>query len=82
MSNIETVTGKVTAIKRHGVTYYGNPIMSIQLDTAPGAWFRISDNAGIVYAIENREYREHAHRYDLTKAGRLSGVVVPTSFKR
>lgn len=74
MSN-ETVTGKVTNVKRHGATYYGNPIMSIQLDTIPGAWFRISDNSGIVYEIENREYREVAHVFELTRAGRISGRV-------
>lgn len=68
-----TITGKVTATKRHGHTAYGNPVMSIQFDTAPGAWFRISDNAGIVYAIENREYRDTPHTFTLNRAGRISG---------
>lgn len=81
MSKNETVTGKVTAIKLHGHTIYGNPIVSIQLDH-DSQWYRISDNAGLVYGIENREYREHAHAFKLTKAGRISGVVVPVSFKR
>lgn len=71
-----TITGRVTAVKRHGVTYYGNPTMSIQLDTTgPLVWWRISDNAGIVYGIENSEYRDTPHTYDVTKAGRLSGRV-------
>lgn len=73
---MNTITGKVTAVKRHGHTRWGNPMMSIQLDTRPGEWFRISDNAGIVYAIENREFREVPHLFELTKAGRLNGVTV------
>ena len=32
-----------------------------------------SDNSMLVYGIENREYREHSHTFDLTKAGRISG---------
>jgi hypothetical protein len=75
MSKNKTTTGKVTATKTHGHTTYGNPLMSVQLDTYPGEWFRISDNAGLVYAIENREYRETPHTFELTRAGRLSGVV-------
>lgn len=70
MHKVETITGKVTAVKRHGHTIYGNPMMSIQIDS--GDWYRISDNAGLVYAIENREYREHAHTFALTRAGRIS----------
>lgn len=67
----KTVTGRVTGIKRHGHTYYGNPMMSVQLDG--GEWYRISDNAGIVYGIENPEYRDAPHVFELTRAGRLSG---------
>lgn len=70
MTKNETVTGKVTAIKRHGHTIYGNPMMSIQLNS--GEWYRISNDAGIVYAIENREFREGAHTFALTRAGRIS----------
>lgn len=73
MSKIETVTGKVTAIKRHGHTVYGNPMVSVQLDTRPGDWFRISNDAVIVYGIENREFRETPHVFELTRAGRISG---------
>lgn len=79
MSNA-SITGKVTAVKRHGVTQYGNPTMSIQLDTSgPLVWWRVSDNAGIVYGIENSEYREIPHTFDVTKSGRLSGMVRPAN---
>ena len=77
MSN--TVTGRVTAIKRHGTTYYGNPTLSVQLDTMPGVWLRISDNAGLVYGIANSEYANTPHTYDLTRSGRLSGIVRPAT---
>lgn len=77
-----TITGKVVNIKRHGHTVYGNPIMSIALDTDEwGTWHRISDNAGIVYAIENPEFKEHAHTFEVTKSGRLNGISVRASFK-
>ena len=93
----KTVTGRVTGVKRHGVTYYGNPIMSVTIEPValtPGAvhsngvpWlpsdgpmtFRISDNAGIVYGIENPEYRDIPHTFTVTKAGRLSGMVRPAN---
>ena len=76
----KTVTGRVTGVKRHGHTAYGNPIMSITLDTDSWqSWHRISDNAGIVYGIENPEYRNIPHTFTVTKAGRLSGMVRPAN---
>ena len=72
MSKINTVTGKVTAVKRHGHTVYGNPMMSVQL--GGGEWFRISNDSGLVYGIENREYRDESHAFALTRAGRISHV--------
>lgn len=71
---METVTGRVIEVRRHGHTVYGNPIMSVALAEVPGRWFRISDNAGIVYGIENPEYRTEPHTFRLTKAGRISGI--------
>lgn len=81
----QSITGKVTRVIRHGHTIYGNPIMSIVLDmseidgipaesVAP-VTVRISDNASLVYGIENPEYREKNHTFDLTAAGRISGYV-------
>lgn len=67
------VSGRVIKTRHHGTTYYGNPMLSIMLDAYPYEWFRISDNSMLVYGIENREYREHSHTFDLTKAGRISG---------
>lgn len=72
-----TVTGMVIATKRHGTTYYGNPIVSVCLDTDPSHWLRISDNADLVYGIGNREYRDTPHTFRLTRAGRLSGYACP-----
>jgi len=68
---MNTITGKVTAVKRHGHTVYGNPMMSIQIDG--GEWLRISNDASIVYGIENPEFREIPHVFALTRAGRISG---------
>lgn len=73
------ITGTVGRTERIGMTYYGNPIYRVYLDAvaADGSdWsgiYRISDNASIVYGIENTEYREEAHTFRLTRAGRLSG---------
>ena len=72
MNNIY-VSGRVIKTRCHGTTLYGNPIMSIVLDSHPYREFRISDNSMLVYGIENREYREHSHDFKLTKAGRISG---------
>lgn len=74
---VNTVTGKVVRVIRHGHTVYGNPTMSVVLDTDEwGVSHRISDNASIVYGIENPEYRESAHTFELTRAGRISGRVL------
>ena len=74
------ISGRVTGVKRHGHTVYGNPIMSITLDTDSwGSWHRFSDNAGIVYGIENPEYRDTVHTFTVTKSGRLSGMVRPAN---
>ena len=69
------VTGKVTRVERIGHTVYGNPIMRVAIESPNGdiGTYRISDNAGIVYGIENPEYRDIVHTFELTKAGRISG---------
>lgn len=73
------ITGTVERSERIGMTYYGNPIYRVYLKATAvdgSDWsgiYRISDNAAIVYGIENPEYREEAHTYQVTRAGRLSG---------
>ena len=81
-----TITGKVIRVIRHGHTLYGNPTMSLvlELHTIEGVpvepytpvTVRIQDNSGIVYGIENRDYRELAHKYTLTNAGRIKNVEI------
>ena len=74
--NFGTVTGRVTRVIRHGNTVYGNPMVSIVLDTDEwGVGHRVSNNAGIVYGIENPEFRNTPHTFALTRAGRISHVV-------
>lgn len=85
MPYTDTITGTVTRVIRHGHTVYGNPIMSAVLsitaiDGTPAVseapvTVRISDNASIVYGIENAEYRTTPHTFRLTRAGRIAGEV-------
>ena len=80
-----TITGHVVAVKRHGHTVYGNPTMSavihltaidgVEAVTSTPVTVRISDNASIVYGIENADYRERPHTFALTRAGRISHEV-------
>ena len=75
------VTGTVERVERHGHTVYGNPIMSVYLAATSvdgqdqSGLYRISNNASIVYGIENPEYRETPHTFALTRAGRISHTV-------
>lgn len=77
---MDTITGTVTRVERKGHTVYGNPIMVLSIegegigDYGYGT-FRVSDNASLVYAIENPEFREQPHTFALTRAGRISHVV-------
>lgn len=72
----ETITGRVVSVERHGHTLYGNPMMSIVLDGDEwGMSHRISNNASMVYQIENPEFRNTPHTFALTRAGRISHVV-------
>jgi hypothetical protein len=80
MSKQQTVTGFVTHVARQGHTLYGNPIMSVTINDNPADMsnadiYRISDNAGIVYGIENPEYKSEPHTFALTRAGRISHEV-------
>ena len=75
------ITGTVGRVERIGHTVYGNPIMRVYVEgtSADGqdqsGIYRISDNASIVYGIENPEYRDERHTFALTRAGCISHVV-------
>lgn len=72
------VTGTITRVERMGHTVYGNPIMRVYIEctavdgTDRSGIYRISDNASIVYGIENPEYLDEPHTFVLTRAGRIS----------
>lgn len=81
-----TVTGTVIGVTRHGHTVWGNPMMTVRLDLSHiddvivggadrTAAFRISNDASVVYAIENPEFRDELHTFALTAAGRISHVI-------
>jgi hypothetical protein len=76
---MDTITGRVIRTIRHGHTAYGNPMMSVVMEGANrliGEYpYRISDNASLVYEIENAEFRAEPHTFALTRAGRISHVV-------
>lgn len=77
----KTVTGRVLYTERHGHTVYGNPMISAHIvgpevdGVSEHATYRLSDNASLVYAIENPEYKKAPHTFALTRAGRISHVV-------
>lgn len=77
----KTVTGTVLYVERHGHTVYGNPMMSVHIvepevdGVSKHDTYRISNNASLVYAIENPEYKEQPHTFALTRAGRISHEV-------
>lgn len=72
------ITGTVTRVETTGHTVYGNPIKRIYLEatavdgTDHSGIYRISDNAALVYGVENAEYRDAEHVFTLTRAGRIS----------
>lgn len=82
----QQITGKVTRVETINHTRNGNPIKRIAIevtenrvvDGSPyfvGDTFiaRISDNSGLVYQIGNGEFRDEAHTFELTPAGRIRG---------
>lgn len=78
----ETITGRVVRTERIGSTRWGNPMYWVGIEDASGHddVYRLSNDAGLAYAITNPEYRDTPHTFELTKAGRLSGVVVRAKF--
>jgi hypothetical protein len=82
---MRTITGTVLYTEHHGPTMYGNPMVSVHLvspevdGVSEHGTYRISDNASIAYGIDNAEYRDTAHTFALTRAGRISHVVRSTT---
>ena len=70
-----TVTGKVVATRHAGTSTMGNPSYWVTLDN--GEIYRTTANSGLAYEITNRNYREAAHRFGLTKRGYLDGYATP-----
>lgn len=68
------VFGKVTRVEWVGTTSMANGIGDVTLSLVDGTeeTFRTSANTGLVYGIENPEYREHVHAFELTPAGRIT----------
>ena len=73
---MDTVTGIVVNVTRHGCTIWGNPMHSVELLTSSDGdnyrTFRISNDASLNYGINNAEYRDTPHIFALTRAGRIS----------
>lgn len=76
MSN-NTLTGTITATKHAGTSYYGNPAYWVTISTEAGdtVTLRTQDNSGLAYGITNPEYRDEAHAFTLTRAGRIRSAV-------
>lgn len=67
------IIAKVITTKYHGTSTMGNPTYDVTLEEPDGTTgiYRTMSNAGIAYGIENREYREQWHEYELTRAHRI-----------
>lgn len=76
------VTGRVVGTKHTGTTPMGNPrfdvtIELLNIDGTPvlsssAVTFKLADNTGLAYGIENPEYRREAHVFGLNRAGRIT----------
>lgn len=70
-----SVTGKVTATRHAGTSSMGNGSywVAIVTDQGYGEIYRTATNSAISYEITNAEFRDQAHEFELSKAGRLTG---------
>lgn len=68
-----TITGTVAATKHAGTSYYGNPAYWITIVTEAGDTVTLRTSADVMFAYgcENSEYRDNAHVFHLTRAGRI-----------
>lgn len=72
------VKGKVLRVERMGTSRFGNPYFMVAIETATGEvqkW-RTQIDSSINYAIDNPEYKERAHAFKLTRAGRIFGATL------
>jgi hypothetical protein len=88
MTNAKTITGLVLNTKRAGTSNYGNPSFDVTIrlteiegtpvtashDELRTVTVRTQSNSGIAYGIQNPEYRDQAHVFTLTPAGRIRNV--------
>lgn len=67
-----TITGRVVRTISHGATVYGNPMLSVVLDTDEGVeTVRMMNDSGLAYGIDNPEFKTEPHTFILTAAGRI-----------
>ena len=73
---MDTITGTVVSTERAGTSSKGNPTYLVRIDTGTTTVALLTEsNSGLAYGIENREYRERAHTFNLTRYGRIRSVV-------
>lgn len=67
------ITAKITATKRHGTSKMGNPTYIVALEERDGTTgiYRTQSNSGIAYEIQNPNFKQEWHEYELTPAGRI-----------
>lgn len=70
-----SITGKVVATRRAGTSSAGNGSywVTIVTDQGYGEIYRTATNSAISYEITNPEFRNQAHEFELSRAGRLTG---------
>lgn len=68
-----SITGRVVATERRASSYYGNPAFLVTIETPAGDRVKLKtmSNASICYAINNPEYRDELHTFELTRAGNI-----------
>lgn len=68
-----TLTGKIVATEYASTSYYGNPAYYVTISTEADdtVTLRTMDNSMFAYACQNPEYRDEAHTFILTRAGRI-----------
>lgn len=70
----QSITGTVSDVRTVGHSLYGNPTKEVTLATTAGTvTLRTTANSMLAYGIGNPEYRDAAHEFGLTRAGRLNG---------
>jgi hypothetical protein len=75
-----TITGRVIKTERATGSINGNPAFFVTLETPTGETQRLrtQSDAMIGYGIQNPEYRDEWHVFELTRAGRIKyGRTVP-----